>query len=116
MTIMSERPRASQRAGGEQPPPRVRRTLELWLVGIGMALSLVGLGGFTLVMNQADQATFESVIMPALTGTDPGMASSEAYQLDRTLAAWLGVTFIVLLMLLTFGDFLSLLSPGSRSS
>jgi len=116
MTIMSERPRASQRAGGEQPPPRVRRTLELWLVGIGMALSLVGLGGFTLVMNQADQATFESVIMPALTGTDPGIPSAEAYQLGRTLAAWFGVTLIVLLLLSVIGLFFTRRRPWRRSS
>src|SRR5699024_4149061 len=99
MTIMSERPRASQRAGGEQPPPGGRRTVERWVVGIGMARSLVGLGGFTLGMNQDDQATFESVIMPALSGTEPGMPSAEAYQLGRTLGAWFGVTLIVLLLL-----------------
>src|SRR5699024_6862338 len=115
MTIMSERPRASQRAGGEQPPPRVRRTLELWLVGIGMALSLVGLGGFTLVMNQADQATFESVIMPALTAADPGMPSAAAYQLGRTLAAWFGVTLIVLLLLPVIGLFSPRRRPWRRS-
>src|SRR5699024_6931545 len=115
MTVMSERPRASQRAGGEQPPPRVRRTLELWLVGIGMALSLVGLGGFTLGMNQADQPTFESVIMPALTGTDPGMPSAEAYQLGRTLAAWFGVTLIVLLLLSVIGLFFTRRRPWRRS-
>lgn len=115
MTVMAEQRRTGQRPGAQQPPPRTRRTIELWLVGIGMALSLLGLGGFTLVMNQADQATFESVIMPTLLGPDPGMSAAEAYEFGRTLAAWFGITLITMLLLSVIGIFFTRRRPWRRS-
>lgn len=117
MTVMTERRRCTGKGpGGKQSPPRVRRTVELWLVGIGMALSLVSLGGFALVMNQADQATFETVIMPSLLGPDPGMSVAEAYEFGRTLAAWFGVSLITLLLLSVVGVFFTRHRPWRRSS
>lgn len=117
MTVMSEqRRRAGKRTGAEQAPPRVRRTVELWLAGIGIALSLVGLGGFALVMNQADQATFEAVIMPSLLGPEPGMSVPEAYEFGRTLAAWFGVTLITVLLLSVVGIFFARHRAWRRSS
>lgn len=115
MAVMSERRhRTGRRPGGEQPT--VRRTVELWLVGIGLVLSLVSLGGFTLVMNQADQSTFESAIMPTLVGPDSGMSTAEAYELGRTLAAWFGITLITMLLLSVAGTFFARRRPWRRSS
>lgn len=106
--------RASRTA--EQAAPRVSRTLELWLVGIGMAVSFVALGGFALVMNRIDLATFEQVVMPALVGADPGLGVAEAHELARTLAAWFSVTLIAVLLLSAIGWFLARRRPWRRTA
>lgn len=118
MTALREaRRRSAGRARAEQgPPPRTRRTAELWLVGIGMLLSAVCLGGFSLVMNQVDAPTFERVIMPSLLGADSGMGRDEAYEVGRTLGAWFGATLIVVLLLSVAGIFFARLRPTRRST
>jgi len=107
---------AGRTRDGQGAPPRVHRTAELWLVGIAMALSIVCLGGFSLVMNEVDAATFERVIMPSLLGTDSGMALAQAYEAGRTLGAWFGVTLIVVLLLSAAGIFFTRRRPSRRST
>ncbi|GAA1287395.1 MULTISPECIES: DUF4064 domain-containing protein [Brachybacterium] len=99
-----------------RPATRIRRTAELWLVGIAMVLSTVGLGGFSLVMNQADAPTFERVILPSLLGTESGMGLDQAYEAGRTLGAWFGVTLIVVLLLSVVGIFFARRRPSRRST
>lgn len=102
----------------EEAAPRVSRTAELWLVGIGMALSFVALGGFALVMNQIDMATFEQVVMPALVGAeaDSGLGVAEAHELARTLAAWFSITLIAVLLLSAIGWFVARRRPWRRTA
>lgn len=123
MSTMTEPRRAGNpfRAGhpsrpGEQAAPRVSRTAELWLVGIGMALSFVALGGFALVMNRIDLATFEQVVMPALVGAEAGTGVAEAHELARTLAAWFSVTLIAVLLLSAIGWFVARRRPWRRAA
>ncbi|MGO1227080.1 MAG: hypothetical protein ACTMII_12200 [Brachybacterium sp.] len=115
MSTMAE-PRRAARPGREQAAPRVSRTAELWLVGIGMALSFIFLGGFALVMNRIDLPTFEQVVMPALVGTDPGLGVAEAHALARTLAAWFSVTLIAVLLASAIGWFLARRRPWRRTA
>lgn len=83
----------------QQVPTRISRTIEQWLAWIGMALSTVAMGGFTLVMNKVDAATFEEVIMPTLVGTNTQMPLDEAFEAGHTLGAWFGVTLVIVLLL-----------------
>lgn len=122
MSTMTE-PRRTARTGrasrtAEQAAPRVSRTAELWLLGIGMAVSFVGLGGFALVMNRIDAATFEQVVMPALVGAEAesGLGVAEAHELARTLAAWFSVTLIAVLLLSAIGWFVARRRPWRRTA
>ena len=115
MSTMAEGRRTS-RPRREQAAPAISRTTELWLLGVGMGLSFVALGGFALVMNRIDMATFEQVVMPALVGADPGLAVAEAHELARTLAAWFSVTLIAVLLLSAVGWFLARRRPWRRAA
>jgi len=101
MTALSTR--ASRAVGRSAAAPRRRRTVEMVLVGLGMALALIAQGGFTLVMNRIDRATFERVVMPSLVGEDSGLSSEEARVLADTLAAWFGISLVILLLLAVAG-------------
>lgn len=123
MSTMTEPRRAGRSArtghpsrSAEEAAPRVFRTVELWLVGIGMVLSFLGLGGFALVMNRIDMTTFEQVVMPALVGAEAesGVGVAEAHELARTLAAWFSVTLIAVLLLSAIGWFLARRRPWRR--
>src|SRR5690606_26957316 len=96
------------------PAPRMRRTLEIVLVALGMAGSLVVMGGFALVVNTIDQATFAEVVMPALVGADADV--ERAHGSARVLAAWFGVSLIVLLLLGAAGIALARSRPRRRST
>ncbi|GAA4518732.1 hypothetical protein GCM10023160_01410 [Brachybacterium paraconglomeratum] len=113
----SARPGSPSRSA-EQAAPRVSRTVELWLVGIGMAVSFLALGGFALVMNRIDAATFEQVVMPALVGAEAesGLGVAEAHELARTLAAWFSVTLIAVLLLSAIGWFVARRRPWRRTA
>lgn len=100
----SGRPAASPRDRGGKPPrqhahPNVSRRAELWIAGIALAISVIILGGFAAVMNQIDEATFDSSVRPALGGLDPDLTSAEAFELGRTLGAWFGFTLLAVLFL-----------------
>lgn len=108
---------ATSRRRLEHPaPPRIRRTVELWLTAIAIALSVLALGGFSLVMNQIDAGGFEEVIMPALLGEQSGMSLEHAFEAGRTLGAWFGVTLIAVLLLASAGIFFTRRRPWRRAS
>lgn len=85
------------------------------LVALGMTAALIAQGGYTLVMNRIDQATFESVVMPSLIGESSGLSGAEARVLGDTLAAWFGVSLIVLLLLATIGIAHTRARPSRRA-
>lgn len=114
MSTMTE-PRRTGRPGRDHAAPVVSRAAELWLLGIGMALSVIALGGFALVMNRIDLPTFEQVVMPALVGTESGIGVDEAHELARTLAAWFSVTLIAVLLLSATCWFLARRRPWRRT-
>ena len=97
------------------PAPRMRRPVELTLVGLGMITALITQGGFTLVMYGLDQPTFEEVVMPFLVGEDSGLSGTEARLLGDTLAAWLGMSLVVLLLLAVAGIAHTRARPSRRA-
>lgn len=115
MSVMADSRRARSARSAEQAPPQVRRTLELWLIGIGMVASLVTLGGFSLVMNQIDEATFATAVMPTLFGSEPGLDSATAFEAGRTLGAWFGFTLVGVLLLSVTTIFFTRRRPWRRT-
>jgi hypothetical protein len=95
------------------------RTAEVWLAGIGMVLSTLFLGAFTLVMNQLDEEGFLATLYPEMqrAGLDltAGGATGGAYDAARTLAAWFGLTLMVVLLLGITGIFVARRRPGRRT-
>ncbi|UVY84964.1 hypothetical protein NLU66_05010 [Brachybacterium sp. NBEC-018] len=102
-------------AAATAAPVRGRRTLEIVLVGLGIIAAVVTMGGFTLVMNQVDQATFEAVVMPALLGGDTALDPLAAREAGDTLAAWFGVSLVLLLLLSAAGIALARSRPWRRT-
>lgn len=102
------------RPSGPGPAPRMRRPVEIVLVVLGIAGSLLVMGGFTLVMNTIDQAAFTEAVMPSLVGE--GAEPERAYASARTLAAWFGVSLVVLLLVSAAGLALTRMRPHRRSA
>jgi len=112
---MTDRPAPRPSAApGPVPAPRMRRTVEIVLVCLGIAGSLVLMGGFTLVINTIDQAAFAEAVMPSLVGE--GADPAEAFTSARTLAAWFGVSLVVLLLVSAAGLALTRMRPHRRST
>ncbi|WP_157975751.1 hypothetical protein [Brachybacterium sp. YJGR34] len=104
--------------GASRPakPPRRRRRAELILVALGLLLSILSMGGFTLVMNEIDTATFEEVVMPALVGGSAEVSVAQAEEMARTLAAWFGVSLVVMLLLSAAGIATARSRPHRRTA
>ena len=115
MTMTATRRRQDRHTPSAGPAPRMRRPVELSLVGLGMITALITQGGFTLVMNGLDQPTFEEVVMPFLVGEDSGLSGTEARLLGDTLAAWLGMSLVVLLLLAVAGIAHTRARPSRRA-
>jgi hypothetical protein len=100
--------------------PAVRRTAEVWVAGAGMVLSTVFLGAFTLVMNRLDEDEFSTTLYPEMrrTGLDltAGGVAGDPYDAARTLAAWFGLTLMVVLLLGVMGIFVARRRPGRRAT
>lgn len=107
---------AGRRASTVRPVGRRRRrTAEHVLLGAGLLAALVIMGGYTVVINQMDQTTFTEIVAPALIGADAGLSAEEAYQMGRTLAAWFGVSLVVMLLLSAAGIAHARLRPHRRT-
>jgi hypothetical protein len=84
-----------------------RRTAEIAVAGVSLAVSTVFLGGFAAVVGRADAASFERDVLPALaqagivlagaSGAGAADPADAAYEAARTLAAWFGFTFVAVL-------------------
>lgn len=99
MSVMTRSPVAAHSAA----PRRMRRTAEYVILGLGLLAALVTMGGFTLVINQLDQTDFAEIIAPALFGEGAGLDAAQTYEAGRTLAAWFGVSFVVMLLVSAVG-------------
>lgn len=115
MSAMTMRPAAAG-AARDRRQMRLRRTPELIIAGIGVALSLVAMGGYTLVMNAIDLAAFEEVVMPALLGGSTDVPVDEAFEMGRTLAAWFGISLVILLLLSAAAFTLARRRPHRRTA
>lgn len=115
MSVMTRRP-TSERSARGRGPTRPRRVAELVLAALGILLSLLSMGGFTLVMNAISLSDFEVVIMPALLGGSADMTVDSAYEMARTLAAWFGVSVVVVLLLSAAGIALTRSRPHRRTA
>lgn len=101
---------------GDAAAPAIRRTAETWLALAGMAGSAVLLGGFALVMNRTDEPTFLDTLYPAMTDAGIDLASSDAYDAARTLAAWFGLTLVAVLLVAAAGIYVAHRCPARRST
>jgi hypothetical protein len=111
---------ASAAAASGPAAPAFRRTAEVWVAGAGMVLSALFLGAFTLVVNRLDEGEFSATLYPEMQriGLDltAGGAAGDAYDAARTLAAWFGVTLMVVLLLGITGVFVARRRPGGRTA
>lgn len=107
MSVMARTParpgRAETGAGSGAATRRVRRTAEYVILGLGLLAALVTMGGFTLVINQMDQAAFTEIVAPALLGENSGLDPAQAFEAGRTLAAWFGTSLVVMLLVSAVG-------------
>lgn len=97
MSVMTRTPVTGAR------PRHMRRTAEYVFLGIGLLAALVTMGGYTLVVNQLDQAAFTEIVAPALFAEDSGLDAVQAFEAGRTLAAWFGASFVVMLLVSVIG-------------
>lgn len=104
MTTMAERTGGpGMDDGAEQPPAHVSRTLELWCAVIGMAAATIFLGGYVLVMNSLDEASFAESGLAEYLGLAGDVTPALAFEIASTLAAWFGFTLIAVLLLAAAG-------------
>ena len=115
---MAERVPETARPGAApaEPAPTIRRTAETWVAVAGMVTSAVLLGGFALVMNRADEQTFLDAVYPAMTDAGMRLESADAYDAARTLAAWFGLTLVVVLLVAAAGIYVAHRRPARRST
>ncbi|MFE5342703.1 hypothetical protein ACFQ80_20955 [Isoptericola sp. NPDC056578] len=115
---MRDRVREPVRAGAapDGHGPTIRRTAETWVTVAGMVTSAVFLGGFALVMNRADEQTFLDAVYPAMTGAGMRLEAADAYDAARTLAAWFGLTLVVVLLVAAAGIYVAHRRPARRST
>ncbi|MGY5765304.1 hypothetical protein ACXET9_08885 [Brachybacterium sp. DNPG3] len=111
------RPHGRRAAGRtEAPAPRIRRTPELIVVAVGLVIALVVMGGFALVINQLDESGFAETVMPSLFGDAAGEVEvGAAHEAARTLGAWFGVSFVVMLALCAAGIVQTRVRPERRA-
>lgn len=94
----------------------VRRTGEIVLAGLGIALSLLFLGGFAGVVNGVDEQAFLRDVHPAMTDAGISVAEADAYEAARTLAAWFGFTLVAVLATAVPGILLARSRPRRRAA
>jgi len=99
----------------DEAHPLVRRTAEIWCAAIGMAAATVLMGGFTLVLNSLDAASFAASGLGEQLGLDAA-DPARAYELASTLAAWFGFSLIGVLLLGAAGILGARHRPWRRST
>lgn len=96
--------------------PHVPRRAEQWIAIASMAASLLLLGGFTLVINSLDEASFADSGLAQPLGLGSDVTPAQAYEFASTLAAWFGFTLIAVLLLGTVGLLGARRRPWRRST
>ncbi|WP_454041494.1 hypothetical protein [Cellulosimicrobium sp. Marseille-Q8652] len=94
----------------------VRRTGEVVLAALGLALSVLFLGGFAGVVNGVDEQAFLRDVHPALTSAGIAVAEADAYDAARTLAAWFGLTLVAVLATAVPGILVARSRPRRRAA
>lgn len=100
----------------EEARPLVPRTAELWCAGIGMAASTALMGGFALVVNSLDAASFAQSGLGDHLGLGAGVPAEQAYEMASTLSAWFGFTLVAVLLLGAAGLLGARQRPWRRST
>jgi hypothetical protein len=114
MTVVADG--RTQERDSDEVRPDVRRTAEIWSAGVGLALSTILLGGFVLVMNTFDEASFTASGLADNLGLSSEITPAQAYELASTLAAWFGFTLIGVLTLGATGIFAARRRPWRRQT
>lgn len=100
--------------------PGTRRRAETWVATAGLVLSTVLLGGFTVVMNRVDETAFYARLHPEMQGIGLDLTAAAvpggAFEAARTLAAWFGLTLMVVLALGATGIFAAGRRRGRRAA
>ncbi|WP_418276020.1 hypothetical protein ACNHYB_14315 [Isoptericola jiangsuensis] len=113
------RPGPAAPVDADAAPTAFRRTVEVWVAVAGMILTTVLAGGYALVVNRTDEATFTESLLPAMRGAGivaDGVAAEVALTGARTLAAWFGMTVVAVLLIGTIGIFLARRRPRRRGA
>ncbi|MCK9794747.1 hypothetical protein M1843_13420 [Isoptericola sp. 4D.3] len=98
------------------PAPTIRRTAETCLAVAGMVASAIFLGGYALVLNRVDEQTFLDDLYPAMADAGIAVASADAYDAARTLAAWFGLTLVAVLLVAAAGIYVAHRRPARRTT
>lgn len=96
--------------------PRFRRLPERWIAGIGLGIAAVLQGGFTLAVTRSDDAAVRDVLLPALGASGIELSDADATAMLETLAAWFGLSLIVMALLCAVGFFIAARRPVRRST
>lgn len=84
----------------------MKQSIEQWLGWIGMGLSIVFLGGFTLVINQMTVDQFSDLFSEVFPSIFSQMTDEDAFVQFQTLGAWFGFTLLLLIVLIVVANFL----------
>jgi len=84
----------------------MKQSIEQWLGWIGIGLSLIFLGGFTLVINQMSINQFSTLFAEIFPAVFDQMTNEEAFLQFKTLGAWFGFTLLIVIVLVVAANFL----------
>lgn len=84
----------------------MKQSIEQWLGWIGVGLSVVFLGGFTLVVNQMTIDQFSELFTEIFPSVFSQMTDEDAFMQFKTLGAWFGFTLLLLIVLIVVANFL----------
>lgn len=82
----------------------MKKSIEQWLGWMGIGLSIVFLGGFTLVMNQITVTQFSTLFSTVFPAVFNQMPEEEAFRQFKTLGAWFGFTLLIVILLVVVAN------------
>lgn len=82
----------------------MKQSIEQWLGWMGIGLSIVFLGGFTLVMNQITVTQFSTLFSAVFPAVFNQMPEEEAFRQFKTLGAWFGFTLLIVILLVVVAN------------